>query len=40
VEHTFPYRLDRAAVERAAALLEEWSRAPQFRDPSNEGRVR
>ena len=39
VEHTFPYRLDRAAVERAAALLEDWSRAPQFRDPSNEGRL-
>jgi broad specificity phosphatase PhoE len=39
VEHAFPYRLDRVAVERAATLLETWSHAPQFRDPSNEGRV-
>lgn len=37
IEHAFPYRLERAAVERAVALLEEWSRAPRFRDPSNEG---
>ncbi len=31
VEHAFPYRLERDEVERAATLLEEWSRAPQFR---------
>ena len=31
VEHAHPYRLDRAGVERAAALLETWSLAPQFR---------
>ena len=31
VEHAFPYRLGRADVERAAALLEAWSLAPQFR---------
>ena len=37
VQHAFPYRLDRADVERAATLLEAWSRAPRFRDPSNEG---
>jgi len=37
VQHAFPYRLDRADVERSAALLEAWSRAPRFRDPSNEG---
>ena len=28
VEHAFPFRLDRADVERAASLLEEWSQAP------------
>ena len=39
LEHTIPNRHQRAAVERAAALLEDWSRAPQFRDPSNEGRL-
>lgn len=33
IEHAFPYRLERADAERAAALLEEWSRAPRFRDP-------
>ena len=31
IEHAFPYRLDRDDVERAATLLEAWSRAPQFR---------
>ena len=31
VEHAHPYCLDRAGVERAAALLEAWSLAPQFR---------
>jgi broad specificity phosphatase PhoE len=39
VEHAFPYRLERNDVERAADLLEAWSRAPRFRDPSNEGRA-
>jgi broad specificity phosphatase PhoE len=37
VEHAVPYRLDRDALERAADLLERWSVAPRFRDPSNEG---
>jgi len=37
IEHAFPYRLGRDEVERAAALLEGWSRAPQFRDPASEG---
>jgi probable phosphoglycerate mutase len=39
VAHAFPYRLDRDGVERAAGLLEAWSRSPEpaFRDPSNEG---
>jgi broad specificity phosphatase PhoE len=36
VEHASPYALSRADVERAATLLEEWSRAPSFRDPSFE----
>lgn len=31
IEHAFPYRLGRGDVERAATLLGEWSRAPQFR---------
>jgi probable phosphoglycerate mutase len=33
VEHALPFRLDRSDVERAASLLEEWSRAraPAFR---------
>ena len=31
IEHAYPYRLDRADAERAATLLEEWSRAPSFR---------
>jgi broad specificity phosphatase PhoE len=31
IEHAFPYRLGRDDVERAATLLETWSRAPQFR---------
>lgn len=37
VEHAFPYRLGRDDVERAATLLEAWSRSPRFRDPSMEG---
>jgi broad specificity phosphatase PhoE len=35
IEHAVPYRLDRGGVERAAELLEAWSREPRFRDPSN-----
>jgi hypothetical protein len=37
VDHALPYRLDRDDVECAATLLEAWSDAPSFRDPSNEG---
>ena len=37
VEHAHPYRLERDSVERAAELLESWSLAPRFRDPSMEG---
>jgi hypothetical protein len=37
VEHAFPNRLDAAEVERAASLLESWSRSPRFRDPPKEG---
>lgn len=39
VEHAVPVTLGAAEVEAAAALLEEWSRAPHFRDPSNGGRA-
>jgi alpha-ribazole phosphatase len=31
IAHAVPYRLDRAGVERAAELLQSWSRSPQFR---------
>jgi broad specificity phosphatase PhoE len=34
VEHARPYPLSVDAVEEAARVLEEWSRAPRFRDPS------
>jgi broad specificity phosphatase PhoE len=37
VLHAHPYRLGREDVEPAAALLESWSLAPRFRDPSMEG---
>jgi broad specificity phosphatase PhoE len=37
VAHAHPYRLDRAAAERAAALLEGWSRSPRFREPDAHG---
>ena len=40
VEHAAPYRLTAEELKRAATLLEEWSRAPVFRDPSVEGRAR
>ena len=39
VEHAVPHRLDAVDLRRAATLLEEWSRAPAFRDPSVEGRA-
>jgi broad specificity phosphatase PhoE len=32
VAHAFPYRLDLSEVDSAAELLEDWSRAPRFRD--------
>jgi len=34
VEHATPFWLNAQQVESAAALLEEWSGAPSFRDPS------
>jgi hypothetical protein len=37
VEHAVPHRFGAADIERAATLLEEWSRAPRFRNPSEEG---
>jgi hypothetical protein len=37
IEHAFPYRLGSGDAERAAALLEEWSAAPRFRDPGDHG---
>ena len=40
VEHAAPYRLTAQELEQAATLLEEWSGAPVFRDPSVEGRAR
>jgi broad specificity phosphatase PhoE len=39
VEHAVPHRLTAREVGAAADLLEEWSRAPRWRDPSQEGRV-
>jgi 2,3-bisphosphoglycerate-dependent phosphoglycerate mutase len=32
VEHAVPHRLEAADLRRAAELLEEWSRAPEFRE--------
>ena len=40
VEHAVPHRLDAEDLRRAAELLEDWSRAPAFRDPAAEGRGR
>ncbi len=40
VEHAVAHRLHAADAEAAATLLEEWGRAPAFRDPSVEGRAR
>lgn len=37
VEHARPYRLSAAEADAAATLLEEWSRAPHFRDHSIGG---
>jgi len=37
VEHAAPFVLTATEVESAASLLEGWSRAPRFRDPSSEG---
>ncbi len=37
IEHASPYRLRGRDLQRAAAVLEEWSGAPRFRDPSMEG---
>jgi 2,3-bisphosphoglycerate-dependent phosphoglycerate mutase len=34
VEHATPHRLTADDLERAATLLEEWSRAPRFREPT------
>jgi len=36
VEHASPYELSRTDLERAATLLEAWSRSPSFRDPPFE----
>jgi broad specificity phosphatase PhoE len=40
VEHAVPYRLGMCEARDAAALLEEWSVDPRFRDPSDGGRAR
>lgn len=40
VEHAVPYRLHVSRVEHAAGVLEEWSRTPRFREPSEEGGAR
>lgn len=37
VEHARTYRLGALDAVAAASLLEEWSRAPRFRDPSTGG---
>ena len=37
VAHASPYRLTYDEAERAAGVLEDWSIAPRFRDPSIEG---
>ncbi len=37
VQHAVPHRLTADEVQAAARLLDEWSAAPSFRDPSNEG---
>jgi probable phosphoglycerate mutase len=37
VEHAVPHALEAAEVRSAASLLEAWSAAPRFRDPSSGG---
>ena len=37
VPHAVAHRLSAADVDRAALVLEAWSLAPSFRDPSKEG---
>jgi len=37
VPHAEPFRFSADEVEQAASLLERWSAAPRFRDPSKEG---
>jgi broad specificity phosphatase PhoE len=37
VQHAHPFHLRRDDVVRAADVLEAWSEAPRFRDPSLEG---
>ena len=37
VEHAVAHRLSAGEAVAATQFLEEWSRAPRFRDPSNEG---
>ena len=39
VEHAVPYRVGVRKAAAAAGVLEDWSRAPRFRVPSDEGRV-
>lgn len=39
VEHAVPYRVGVREIAAAAEVLEKWSRAPRFRDPSGEGRA-
>lgn len=39
VEHAIPHRLSANQIAAAGALLETWSGAPRFRDPSHEGRA-
>jgi alpha-ribazole phosphatase len=39
VEHAIAHQLSADDVARAAALLEDWSAEPRFRDPSAEGRA-
>lgn len=40
VEHAVPYRVGVREIAAAAEVLEAWSRAPRFRDPSEEGGAR
>ena len=40
VEHAVPYRVDVREAAAAARVLEDWSRAPRFRVPSDGGEAR